>query len=485
MLFCPNCGTKADDDALFCCECGTNFSEYRQSPAQAQTQEPAPEFTDATPEQPVEQAFEEPVAQAFEQPAEQAFEEPVAQTFEEPVAQAFEEPVEQNEVQNDAYESTVDLGSIPAQAYSEPQEQPAQFTQQYTPYQQQQQQQQYQPGQYQEYRQQYKPNQNPNPTPNYNSTPNYNPTPNYQYSAPQPTAPAASGVSGFNWGKRFDSRRSERLCKFVFSPMVIITAALFTLTIIFTITDAGSFLSSIIDLIIDWIGEGVREIEGYAAYYQYQRSDEIDALREISNMFTSVARIFAFIGQIPNIVVAIGLWLTLYSAIDKRRGGISTAGIVAIKVITAIKMVFSIIYVVLDVLLAASVIKGICDDYYEMKNDWLFSYLADEIYTEKMTIAVIVFSILTLVAVVNMIFYIRVHMTVKNFENIANGREWGHPSMFAAVMLFITACGQLFTAAIMGTPSSWFNAASTICFGILICMFSGTYRTILRENYQF
>lgn len=56
MLFCPNCGTKAEDDALFCSECGTNFSKYRQ--AQAQTQEPVPEFTDVTPEeQPAEQTF--------------------------------------------------------------------------------------------------------------------------------------------------------------------------------------------------------------------------------------------------------------------------------------------------------------------------------------------------------------------------------------------------------------------------------------------
>lgn len=443
MFFCPNCGTKAEDDALFCSECGTNFGEYKS----VQPQESVQEFTDVTPDEPVEQTFEEPAEQNEVQSDVQAD--------------------VQNDARSEAYESTVNLDSIPVQNYSEPYEQPErpeQFTQQYTPYQNQ---------------QQYSPNQQYN----YNPNQSYNPNPNYnQYSAPQPTV-AANGVSGFNWGKRFDSRRSERLCKFVFSPMVIITTVLFTLMIVFTITDAGSILSNIIDTGIDMVGEWIKELEGSYAYYQYQRSDGIDILKDISNMFSSTARIVAFIGQIPNIVVAIGLWLTLYSAIDKKRGGISTAGIVAIKVITAIKMVFSIIYVVLDVLFAAYVIKGIYDDYNSLKDDWLFGYQADEIFSEQMTVAIIVLSILTLIAVVNMIFNIRIHMTVKNFENIANGREWGHPSMFAAVMLFITACGQLFKAAVWATPSSWLNAASTICFGILICMFSGVYRTILREGY--
>ena len=29
-MFCPNCGTKCNDDDLFCGECGTSLAEYRE-----------------------------------------------------------------------------------------------------------------------------------------------------------------------------------------------------------------------------------------------------------------------------------------------------------------------------------------------------------------------------------------------------------------------------------------------------------------------
>ena len=38
-MYCPNCGTKNSDDALFCEECGTSLKEYREDqPVNAETE---------------------------------------------------------------------------------------------------------------------------------------------------------------------------------------------------------------------------------------------------------------------------------------------------------------------------------------------------------------------------------------------------------------------------------------------------------------
>ena len=42
-MFCPNCGTKNIENALFCCNCGIKLEDFTQTPAPAVEPENTPE----------------------------------------------------------------------------------------------------------------------------------------------------------------------------------------------------------------------------------------------------------------------------------------------------------------------------------------------------------------------------------------------------------------------------------------------------------
>ncbi len=66
-MFCPNCGTQLEDNALFCGSCGTRMSADQQ-PQQAQPQYEQPQYQQPQYEQPQYQQYGQPQYQQYGQP---------------------------------------------------------------------------------------------------------------------------------------------------------------------------------------------------------------------------------------------------------------------------------------------------------------------------------------------------------------------------------------------------------------------------------
>ena len=85
-MFCPNCGTKNDDDALFCGSCGTKLQDKAVVP---------PVDNDFKPDIELVQAEVQNVAQTYAQPEEQTQTQTYAQPEEQAQPQAYVQPEEQ------------------------------------------------------------------------------------------------------------------------------------------------------------------------------------------------------------------------------------------------------------------------------------------------------------------------------------------------------------------------------------------------------
>ena len=79
-MFCPNCGTKNDDDALFCGSCGTKLQDKAVVP---------PVDNDFKPDIELVQAEVQNGAQAYAQPEEQTQTQTYAQPEEQAQPQAY------------------------------------------------------------------------------------------------------------------------------------------------------------------------------------------------------------------------------------------------------------------------------------------------------------------------------------------------------------------------------------------------------------
>ena len=109
-MFCPNCGTKNDDDALFCGSCGTKLQDKAVVP---------PVDNDFKPDIELVQAEVQNGAQAYAQPEEQTQTQTYAQPEEQAQPQAYAQPEEQ--VQPQAYAQPEE--QVQPQAYVQPEEQ--------------------------------------------------------------------------------------------------------------------------------------------------------------------------------------------------------------------------------------------------------------------------------------------------------------------------------------------------------------------------
>lgn len=89
-MFCPNCGTKNDDDALFCGSCGTKLQDKAVVP---------PVDNDFKPDIELVQAEVQNGAQAYAQPEEQTQTQTYAQPEEQAQPQAYVQPEEQAQPQ--------------------------------------------------------------------------------------------------------------------------------------------------------------------------------------------------------------------------------------------------------------------------------------------------------------------------------------------------------------------------------------------------
>lgn len=95
-MFCPNCGTRVNDDSRFCGNCGTPLSTAAPAPAQ----------------EPIQQSYQqcqEPVQQSYQQPYQQQYQQATGMRTEEDVLDFFRNTLQFKEKYVQKYRKAVSM----------------------------------------------------------------------------------------------------------------------------------------------------------------------------------------------------------------------------------------------------------------------------------------------------------------------------------------------------------------------------------------
>ncbi|MBQ7897901.1 MAG: zinc ribbon domain-containing protein [Clostridia bacterium] len=226
--------------------------------------------------------------------------------------------------------------------------------------------------------------------------------------------------------------------KFVFSPIVIVAVAFFTVYIISSIVGAGNLITDVIDEIGDYLN-----IRDFDYYFESTFGFAVDFLNNI-------LRAVVLIIMIPNIVICVGLWITLYSAYDKKSVTITTVGIKIIKAINTINLVLNSL--VLFLYVGNSIIEFLSEASFYGIYDWILLML------------------IMAIAGLRIYYFVGINNTIKSFtRSVKDEIIFMGASKFVAVILMISGTFQFLLGLFgIGSFSLWCGAISTICFALII-----------------
>ncbi len=211
----------------------------------------------------------------------------------------------------------------------------------------------------------------------------------------------------------------------------------------------------------------------------YYLGDYLDGFDTVLSLLDSSVRAIVFCQMLPNIVIAVGLWVTIWSAFDKRQSRISLGGITAIKIITVIDLVFAIISVVFDIILSIITIQKVFFEPYKRAVEYFggsaMDYWRDEV-GELFVFYLFLCGIIILYALFNVFYRFKVFRTVQSFEGTVNNNDAWWPSSLVGVMSFVTAIGQVFMLILAGDFAYFCGAAAYTCFGMLVFKFSNVLK---------
>ncbi len=164
-------------------------------------------------------------------------------------------------------------------------------------------------------------------------------------------------------------------------------------------------------------------------------------------------------GMIPQILIAIGLWMTFASAIDRSRDGMTITGLNIIQFVNIVYLVvYNILFGAIEVLLLIAT-----------------AGLADSRYTPDgaITVMVVVIFVVAGIDVLINLYYSKILKTLKTIKTAIFAEEpLYNVSKFVAVMCFISAIFSFFGLFSVGGSLAFLTVSATvtslICFGILL-----------------
>lgn len=262
---------------------------------------------------------------------------------------------------------------------------------------------------------------------------------------------AATTVNNlFDLKKPWATEMDSKLGKFLFSPLTLITVGLFTLNILIAVLTAGDSVSKLFYSIGDWFGRIDYDLEAVFV--------------AIGNQLSATAKIFALIANTPNIVLTVGMWLTIWSAIDKNQPVISAAGPKVIKIMSLISAIASAV----GVGITALVLVIYC------------LILLFKVSFGSFLIMFIVTAFVLAAMAFSTFYKYKIYTTARDFEQTVLTKQGYSPSLLVEIMCYVTAGSNFISTIALFNPASLFNIAISVLFGILIHMLRNT---VVPTNY--
>lgn len=237
--------------------------------------------------------------------------------------------------------------------------------------------------------------------------------------------------------------------KLACSPLMLIATLAFSFMIVLSISNAEVIGTKVLGYL--------RSTMSFAGMYELQSAISV---------LNGVSKFLAFLVMLPQIIIAIGIWLTIYSAFDKTKDNLSVSGLNAVRVINIITLIMNIILTVA----------------YFCGGMWLISKASESMINVPFSIIFVLVAVFAIL--VFRIFYVKktinfidcIIYSVKEKTPVA-------PSKFIGVMMFICGGAYAVLALTDSGTQNWLALVTYLCFGISIFSYVGKM-CYLRDNYK-
>ncbi len=256
------------------------------------------------------------------------------------------------------------------------------------------------------------------------------------------------------------------------SPLFLVAVIAFTASILFGIASAA-MISNTSATILEIFRDTAVDM---GIWYDVQ-----DLYYELAEAFTDTATIVTvvistLIASLPQILIAVGLWMIYSTAINRSSDRMNTGGFTLVKIITIIQMVC------MDIALVAGAIGTVIA---MITLSALSGYGLDEdVATVFIIVAVLILVILIIVAVLANLFYAKAIQSIDTATStIYTALPSDKVSSYVAVMLFIEAFfslgGLISLGGIFGILETVATIVSLVCFGAVIFKYKNTMRKLM------
>lgn len=281
---------------------------------------------------------------------------------------------------------------------------------------------------------------------------------------PTPATPAGAPQPGMP-GQPSPTPVMDLLRRLATSPLYLTGAIAYTCLILFNVLSAmsGSTLEKLTDQYLSLL-------------FRYDMSmgelgEALDQLNRVMPLMRSATLGTALVGQIPAILIAVGLWMLFASAKNSSGEPLKATGLTIIKVITIINLVVVslaalLLLVVLFLLMAA-----------------LASY-EDAVVPAFVAVIVLVAAIFALA----ILFYVKLATTIHTIQtSIRTGSASDRVSVYVAVISILGGAGSLLgilgAGGLSGMLAMLAAAVASFCYGIFLFRYRKEMRLAMGGQY--
>ncbi|MCD7889032.1 MAG: zinc ribbon domain-containing protein [Oscillospiraceae bacterium] len=208
----------------------------------------------------------------------------------------------------------------------------------------------------------------------------------------------------------------------------------------------------------------------WGIYTEIFNNIDPDMVSEASRFLGSFSLVTAIFSQLPNILIAVGLWMTYATAASKKGERFNTAGLTMIKVIYVIELV--LMCILLALMMVVMLIATLSTD---NSSDAMIVFLG--VLFLDVFFGVIIFWLAMIIKSLN---------AAKKASTEDHGKHIGrNASAFVGVVCFIggainviSAITSIFIPSITAFCNCAIGAAVQICFGVLIFRFRGEMKKL-------
>ena len=284
---------------------------------------------------------------------------------------------------------------------------------------------------------------------------------------PPPAAPGVAPQAGMP-GQPLPAQRSgpvsvlELLRRLATSPLYLTGAIAYTCFILFNLVSAtsGSTLERLMDQYLSLLFR-------YGNMGMGELGEALDQLNSVMPLMRGATLGTALVGQIPAILIAVGLWMLFASAKNRSGEPLKATGLTIIKVITIINLVVVSLAALLVVVVLFLVMAALAS--YE-----------DAIVPAFLAVIVLVAAIFALA----ILFYVKLATTIHTMQtSIRTGMPSDRVSAYVAVIAILGGVGSLMSilgaGGVSGMLAMLGAAVAAFCYGIFLFRYRKEMRLVM------